>query len=162
MPVSKKVTNIRESADMRTIVARIEERTAMLVDRFDTVDERISKLVDAMSHLPVLTERQTSIKESLDTHVEDEMKTMKETDGRLQKIESALPSLMETRKWIVTGVLGILSLVGVAAWEMIVPQKRFIVNTLSSPVQTQDITPHTITVLPPTPPAREAAPTGTK
>jgi hypothetical protein len=124
MAAVKKVTPIRESSDMRTIIARIEERTAMMVERFDSVDERISKLVDAMSHLPVLSERQTTMREDLDKQVADRV----DKERRLQVIEGALPSLLEVRKWIVLGVMGIMALVGTAAWDFVVPPKRYIVN----------------------------------
>ena len=49
-------------------------------------------------------------------------KTMTEHDGRIRSLEVAQPLLELTSYWVRAGVLGILTLVGMAAWRMIFPE----------------------------------------
>ena len=44
---------------------------------------------------------------------------IKEHDGRMRILEEAMPLLRLTSNWVVLGVLGILSLVGMNVWRLV-------------------------------------------
>lgn len=120
-----------QAAEMIAAVARIEERTNHVVTRLDGFDERLNRVVTAIEGVARIEERQAGVRALLDEHMADEETDLKRTrqlldagDARLTKIEQKLPALIETRKWIVSGVIGILAMVGMTAWDTLFHPNR--------------------------------------
>lgn len=71
---------------------------------------------ESLQKLVVLEERHHESRESLARA----FGVIKEHEERLQVIERELPPLHETRRWIISGVLGVLAVVGLAMLAMVV------------------------------------------
>lgn len=101
--------------------------------RMDKIDERLSKIVDVMESITRIEERQVGIKDTLNDHLKEEAATAVLSDSRLKYIENKLPALIETRKWIIMGVIGIVSMVGLTVYENMIaePHRADIVRQLT-------------------------------
>ena len=110
------VTRIRPEAD-EALRAAMEARdmAATVTNRLDSFEQKLDRLVESLTDLVRVEERH----KALASNFEDSEVERKDAGKRLQVIETALPSLLELRKWIIAGAIGILSLVGMSVWDAV-------------------------------------------
>lgn len=100
------------------VSARVDALTRDLSRVEETVvgiDGKLDRLADSMSTLARLEERHQGVVAQL----LDGNKRMDGLSVRLGAIESVLPGLVETRRWVVAGVVGVFCLVGIALIRLV-------------------------------------------
>lgn len=111
-------------------IAAVEQRHAHVEGVVTNMDAKIDKIIDAMTTLVRIEERQQSTGERLalgaQTFQDHEARIRKVElevpgglDKRLSAIEVEMPALKEGRKWIVMGVLGGLGMMGAALFKLV-------------------------------------------
>lgn len=90
------------------------------IDRHeDELKEGREVFAEIRDHLGVIREQGARANEREKT-VDEKLRLLASVDKRVATIEQKLPGLIEARRWIVTGVLGIIGLVGLAVWELVI------------------------------------------
>lgn len=111
-------------------LAAVEQRHAHVEGVVQNMDQKLDKLIDAMSSLVRIEERQQATGDRLamgaQTFQDHESRLRKvelavpdNLDKRLSVIEIALPGLKELRKWVIMGVLGGLGMIGAALLKLV-------------------------------------------
>jgi len=106
-----------------------DERLSLLEQRMDTtiqrVDSKLDNIAAALQTLVRIEERQLHVSKRFDefsagaTSREERLRQVElampeNLDKRLSSIETTLPGLKELRKWVISGVLGGLGMMGAA------------------------------------------------
>lgn len=91
--------NVSKMADSMTVLVRIEERQLNINSR---IDELVKLSADKEVRLRAL-----------------EIVVPDKVDVRLNDIERSLPSLVETRKWVIMGVLAGVGMIGAALLKLV-------------------------------------------
>ena len=102
--------------DMTTAEARI----AVLERNCDELKEAIFQIRDALQSLVRLEEQHMETKAAL-TRV---FVQCEKIETRMVEIEKVIPGLVELRRWVVAGMLGTLSVVGVSLIGLVVVVAR--------------------------------------
>ena len=108
----------------------VEQRHAHVEGVVNNMDQKLDKLIDAMSSLVRIEERQQATGDRLalgaQTFQDHEARLRKvETempenlDKRLSAIEVSMPALKEMRTWVVMGLLGGLGMMGTAIVKLV-------------------------------------------
>lgn len=111
-------------------LAAVEQRHAHVEGVVNNMDQKLDKLIDAMSSLVRIEERQQATGDRLalgaQTFQDHESRLRKvelampdNLDKRLSVIEIALPGLKELRTWVIMGVLGGLGMMGAALVKLV-------------------------------------------
>lgn len=111
-------------------LAAVEQENAHVKGVVGNMDQKLDKLIDAMSSLVRIEERQQATGDRLAIGAQTfqdhearlrkvEMAVPEALDKRLSSIEIAMPALKEGRKWIVMGVLGGLGMMGMALLKLV-------------------------------------------
>lgn len=111
-------------------IAAVEQRHARVEGVVDNMDQKLDKLIDAMSSLVRIEERQQATGDRLalgaQTFQDHEARIRKVElelpgglDKRLSAIELAMPGLKELRTWVIMGVLGGLAMMGTAIVKLV-------------------------------------------
>jgi hypothetical protein len=108
----------------------LQERMENLSDTVTRVDTKLDGIAATLSSLARIEERQVNTSERLSTSstitadhesririLEKEMPV--KAEDRITAIEKAMPGLIENRGWVISGVLGVLSLVGLAVVKLV-------------------------------------------
>ena len=101
----------------------IERRVSDLSGTFERFDKKLDTLGDSLQTLVRIEERQITMSEklghgtqtmmNLDSRIRVIEQSLPENlDKRLSVIEIKLPPLIESRKWMILGILGTLGLIG--------------------------------------------------
>lgn len=86
----------------------LEQRTATLGDSMGRVETKVDSIAETLNSLVRIEERQIAINNRLTSGAI----TMQDHEARLKVIEVVIPGLVEKSKWVVLGILGIITLVG--------------------------------------------------
>jgi len=123
MPTAKNETASARSRSDQIIasLAVLDARAQDTHTRLNSVDGTIKYLAESVSNIVRLDERLTQLTKRFDEGHENDQGR----DDRLRTIEAALPGLKEMRRWIIVGVMGVLSLVGATVWNTIVSNIRY-------------------------------------
>ena len=111
-------------------LAVVEQENAHVKGVVNNMDQKLDKLIDAMSSLVRIEERQQATGDRLalgaQTFQDHESRLRKVEldipaglDKRLSAIEIAMPALKELRAWVVLGVLGGLGMMGAALVKLV-------------------------------------------
>lgn len=112
-------------------IAAVEQRHARVEGVVDNMDQKLDKLIDAMSSLVRIEERQQATGDRLamgaQTFQDHEARLRKievempeNLDKRLSSIEAKMPGLVESRKWVVMGLLGGTGMIGAALLALVI------------------------------------------
>ena len=93
-----------------------EVRLRMLEGNHDELQEAVKSIRDSLQSLVRLEERHIETKQSINRAFVE----LKSVDDRVKDIEIEIPALKEVRGWIITGVLGVMGLVGIALLTLVV------------------------------------------
>ena len=89
--------------------------TEVIEWRISQLEEDRKRIADALDLIVRLEQRHEETREAFSrTH-----KIMENVESRVRAVESALPVMQLTSKWVIAGVLGILSLVGMTAYRTV-------------------------------------------
>lgn len=83
--------------------------------RLSQLEEDRKRMADALDVLVKLEQRHEETREALARG----KKTMEDFEARVRTMESAMPLMKLTSNWVIIGVLGILSLVGMTAYRTV-------------------------------------------
>lgn len=97
--------------ELTKTVARLDELTRT-VARFEA---KLDSVIAALGVLGRLEERQ----EYLGGRVLESSETVSLLEQRIAAIERELPALVETRKWVIAGVLGGISMMGLGLAKLV-------------------------------------------
>ena len=122
--------NTFEQQALAERLAAVEQRHAHVEGVVNNMDQKLDKLIDAMSSLVRIEERQQATGDRLalgaQTFQDHESRLRKvevdlpeNLDKRLSAIEVAMPALKEMRAWVVMGVLGGLGMMGAALVKLV-------------------------------------------
>lgn len=111
-------------------LAAVEQRHAHVEGVVNNMDQKLDKLIDAMSSLVRIEERQQATGDRLamgaQTFQDHESRLRRveqdipnNLDKRLSAIEMNMPGLKELRKWVIMGVLGGLGMMGAALIKLV-------------------------------------------
>lgn len=111
-------------------LAAVEQRHAHVEGAVSNMDQKLDKIVDALSSLVRIEERQQATGDRLalgaQTFQDHEARIRKveldmpnNLDHRLSSIETNMPGLKELRKWVIMGVLGGLGMMGAALVKLV-------------------------------------------
>ncbi len=111
-------------------LAAVEQGHAHVKDTVTNMDQKLDKIVDALSSLVRIEERQQATGDRLamgaQTFQDHESRLRKveldipdNLDKRLSSIEVDMPGLKELRKWVILGVLGGLGMMGTALVKLV-------------------------------------------
>ena len=87
----------------------------LITYRLDAIERAINSVSDSMQKLVVLEQKHIETRESIDRA----FKMLHTIDKRVVAVESEIPTLKLVRGWVITGTIGILSLVGIAVFQII-------------------------------------------
>lgn len=93
-------TTLRAVAESLTAFVRLEERHAALIKQVET-------LVDTMA-----------------SHYREDDRLHEAIDTRIGKIERDIPGLKEVRRWVITALLGLASLVGIGVYNGVMTTRQ--------------------------------------
>jgi hypothetical protein len=96
-------------------ISMLEQRFAAIEDAMVNIDNKLDKIADALHILARVEERQAASNERLRTA---EL-ALADQSQRLRTIEVSLPGLVETRRWVVTGVLAGLGMICIAVVNLV-------------------------------------------
>lgn len=111
-------------------LAVVEQENAHVKGVVNNMDQKLDKLIDAMSSLVRIEERQQATGDRLaigaQTFQDHESRLRKveqempeNLDKRLSAIEVAMPGLKESRTWVVLGILSGLGMMGAALAKLV-------------------------------------------
>lgn len=104
--------------DHGVLLARLEQMQGDLVD----MKSALRELTAAVGRLAVIEEKQSNTAATLERaftalkKVEDRNEKM---DLRVKALEVEMPGLKEVRAWVIGGVLSVVSVVGIAAYKLV-------------------------------------------
>lgn len=103
-----------------TRLALLEQADEHHKERLLKQESTLERLVAGFEKLLVLEERHMETKEA-QTRI---FKTLKDHTDQIGAINNSLPQLIESRKWMVGGILAIVSVVGITALKVVlIPQQ---------------------------------------
>ena len=122
--------NTFEQQALAERLAAVEQRHAHVEGVVNNMDQKLDKLIDAMSSLVRIEERQQATGDRLaqgaQTFQDHESRIRKievempeNLDKRLSSIEAKMPGLVEMRAWVIMGVLGGLGMMGAALVKLV-------------------------------------------
>lgn len=79
------------------------------------MEATLAELVSLNSKLVVIDERHVEMKETFSRA----FNTLESHDRRLRDVELQMPILLLVKGWVIAGVMGIMSLVGIACWAVV-------------------------------------------
>lgn len=92
-----------------------EQRINILEQTVVRIDGKLDGIAETLQSLARIEERQMSTTERLRNGAE----TMQDHEERLRAIEVRMPGLVESRKWVVMGVLSGVGMIGAALLHMV-------------------------------------------
>ena len=92
-----------------------EQRIDHLEKAVEKIDGKIDGITDALQSLVRIEERQINTAERLNAGVGK----MGDHETRLRAIEKEIPGLIESRKWVVLGILSSLAMIGAAMFKLV-------------------------------------------
>lgn len=109
----------------------LEQRVEHVAGVVNQMDRKVDSIAETVQVLARIEERQMAAAEKLaegaqlmreheDRLREVELAVPEGLHKRLGDIEQAMPQLKEVRRWIITGVLGVLGLVGLAVAHQVI------------------------------------------
>jgi hypothetical protein len=106
-------------ASMSDIIVNSDKNSSVIVasvvGRIDKIDETLAKMADSMVSLVRVEERLVAMRRDADG---EEAISLKNTQ-RIAELESKIGPLIEMRKWVISAVFGIVSLVAVGAFNAV-------------------------------------------
>ena len=85
-----------------------EARLHVVENAVQRIEEAVTKIAVSMEKLARLEERHSTTNENLSKAVE----RIEDLEDGMRQVEIALPMLKEGRRWMITGVLGLVGAVG--------------------------------------------------
>lgn len=83
--------------------------------RLGMIEKTLEAIRDNLTQLAQLEQKHIETREALSRAFDE----IKNHDGRLRSIEGEMPTLKLTRGWVISGVLGVLALLGVAIFKLV-------------------------------------------
>ena len=97
--------------------------------RLDKIDKTLESVANSLVEVVRLEERHASMLDKIEV-----MQTqVTDIDKRVGVVEVKVPSLMETRKWVMQGILGVLTLVVVAVVGLVIVKPTVEVRVVPVP-----------------------------
>lgn len=100
------------SAEARLLTAEFQHFRSELGRQGDT----LKAISDSLRILTRLEESHTHVLEQL----KNGSMTMTDHERRLQDVEKTLPALIETRKWVIGGIIAGVSMIGIALMKLVI------------------------------------------
>lgn len=108
----------------------IDRRRDIYEQRFQRIDQKLDDIGESLVILARIDERHIAIAENLEKVLDTqnaqaarlavlERSLPNELDKRLGSIEMAMPGLTETRKWVMSGILAGVGMIGVAVVSLV-------------------------------------------
>lgn len=104
----------------QTRIALLEQADQHHLRQMAKLEDTQRDMVDSLKKLVTLEERHIETREALSRA----FKAIKEHDDAIKTLETRMSPLLEMRKWGVVGILGVLALVGTAAFKSIFSDTR--------------------------------------
>ena len=98
------------------ISASHEARLSVVENAVVRIENAVDKIADALTILTKIDAKH----EAAAADIADNASYVRNVDARLQKVEKVIPPLVEMRSWIVKGVMGVISVVGLALLGLII------------------------------------------
>lgn len=93
------------------------DTTDKLTDyRLATVEDAVKSIAENLTQLTALEQKHIETREALGRAFSE----LKDHDVRIKAVEIEMPTLKLTRGWVITGVIGIVTLVGIAATSLVI------------------------------------------
>ncbi len=91
----------------------LSEQVRAIDGRINGIDSTLRTVADSLTAFVRLEERHAALIKQVEAVVEE----LGEHSKRLDSIDIKIPPLVETRKWIISGTLGIVALVGIGIYN---------------------------------------------
>ena len=99
-----------------TIEDATDRRLRAVETSMDELKRAVAQVAEAINKLVLIEERSLETRRSIDRAFE----TLKDHEQRLRDVEEQMPLLVETRRWVVLGVLAGLSMMGVGLAKLLI------------------------------------------
>ena len=93
-----------------------DRRLRAVETSMDELKRAVAQVAEAINKLVLIEERSLEARRSIDRAFE----TLKDHEQRLRDVEEQMPLLVETRRWVVLGVLAGLSMMGVGLAKLLI------------------------------------------
>ena len=93
-----------------------DRRLRAVETSIDELKRAVAQVAEAINKLVVIEERSLETRRTIDRAFE----TLKDHEQRLRDVEEQMPLLVETRRWVVLGVLAGLSMMGVGLAKLLI------------------------------------------
>ena len=93
-----------------------DRRLRAVETSMDELKRAVAQVAEAINKLVLIEERSLETRRSIDRAFE----TLKDHEQRLRDVEEQMPLLVETRRWVVLGVLAGLSMMGVGLAKLLI------------------------------------------
>lgn len=93
-----------------------DRRLRAVETSMDELKRAVAQVAEAINKLVVIEERSLETRRTIDRAFE----TLKDHEQRLRDVEEQMPLLVETRRWVVLGVLSGLSMIGVGLAKLLI------------------------------------------
>lgn len=108
----------------------LEQRMDNLGETVNRVDTKLDGIANTLSSLARIEERQMNTNEKIaqaaNQNADHELRIRKledampnNADGRMTTIEMAMPGLIESRKWVIMGILAGLAMIGTGILKLV-------------------------------------------
>lgn len=82
--------------------------------RLQMIEETLKAIRDSLNTLAALEQKHLQTREA----IERAFANMQKIDERVRKIEHEMPTLTLVRKWVIGGIIGIISLLGITIFKL--------------------------------------------
>jgi hypothetical protein len=101
--------------DNDTRLALLERDMGDMKHIVESIGDATKEISNSLQKLTLLEERHAETRD----WVSRSFRKLEAVEGRLSTVELEMPLLKQSRKWVVSGVLGIIALVGMQVFEVI-------------------------------------------